>query len=172
MTMKQVRVLIICLLLLSVVRGKDVTCKAGYGVDPGPTSRTSGLCPYLITTESECRAAANHMKKRFGVVRDMSYQPSRPPGCWETSSIWLNTNFKSKGLCSKDDPCICKTNKCVKCKPQHYSKGGKNAICEFCAAALTLSADQTDCYDPKEDKNGRDIQNIFNEIFRKIIVRV
>ena len=53
--MKQVRVLIICLLLISVVRGKDVTCKVGKGVgsggifSSGDASQCSGWSK--ITTE-------------------------------------------------------------------------------------------------------------------------
>ena len=38
MTMKEVSVLIICLMLICVVSGKDVTCKAGEGVGSGERS--------------------------------------------------------------------------------------------------------------------------------------
>ena len=39
--MKQVRVFILCLVLLSTVRGEDITCKAGDGMIPTDI-RTSG----------------------------------------------------------------------------------------------------------------------------------
>ena len=65
-TMKVVSVLIICLLLISVVRGEeDVTCKAGEGRGY-PDIRTSGSqCRGVskITTEAECKLAAEYNRK-------------------------------------------------------------------------------------------------------------
>ena len=65
--MKQVRVFILCLVLLSTVRGEDITCKPGYGTIPtdirtsGYASQCSGLSK--ITTEAECKLAAEYNRK-------------------------------------------------------------------------------------------------------------
>ena len=56
MTMKEVSVVIICLLLISVVRGEDITCKAGYGMIPTDIRTSGSQCSGIskITTEAEC----------------------------------------------------------------------------------------------------------------------
>ncbi len=78
MTMKQVRVLIICSLLLSVVRGTDVTCKAGEGIPSGRifTSGSASQCSGIskITTEAECKLAAEYNRKN-GIDGNIGYRP-------------------------------------------------------------------------------------------------
>jgi hypothetical protein len=67
--MKEVSVLITCLLLISVVRGEDFNCEAGEVLLPNPnnifTSGSASQCSGLskITTEAECRAAAEYNRK-------------------------------------------------------------------------------------------------------------
>ena len=95
MTMKEVSVVIICLLLISVVRGEDVTCKPGEGVfdykfiTSGPASQCSGLSK--ITTEAECKFAQEDNKKNeidenkgFGGRVKWS---NSPPGCFYRSDF-------------------------------------------------------------------------------------
>ena len=59
--MKEVRVLVICLLLIFVVSGEeDLTCKAGEGVFDY-SKRASGTCGiFKITTMQECKVAAEY----------------------------------------------------------------------------------------------------------------
>ena len=65
--MKEISLFIICLLLISVVRGEDFTCKAGYAIQPtyirtsGSASQCSGISK--ITTEAECKLAAEYNRK-------------------------------------------------------------------------------------------------------------
>ena len=65
MAMKEVSVVIICLLLISVVRGEDLTCKPGEGIVPMFTSGLASQCSGLskITTEAECKLAAEYNSK-------------------------------------------------------------------------------------------------------------
>ena len=67
MTMKEVSVVIICLLLISVVRGEDITCQPGEGNEAGKifTSGLASQCSGLskITTEAECKLAAEYNRK-------------------------------------------------------------------------------------------------------------
>ena len=60
------RVFIICLLFISVVRGEeDLTCKDGYGMIGTDIRRSGSQCSGLskITTEAECKAAAEYNRE-------------------------------------------------------------------------------------------------------------
>ena len=62
--MKQVRVFILCLVLLSTVRGEDIPCEPGEGNEAGKifTSGLASQCSgiFKITTEAECKLAAEY----------------------------------------------------------------------------------------------------------------
>ena len=143
-TMKEVSVFIICLLLISVVRGEeDLTCKAGEGVaygkifTSGPASQCSGISK--ITTEAECKLAAeynskNNIDTNEGFGGRLSYLYN-PPGCLYlsgTNKYYWNDNTKSTTKCSNYRKCICKTKTCTKCPINTYSEGGINPTCTPC----------------------------------------
>eukprot|EP00942_MAST-04A_sp_MAST-4A-sp1_P002584 g2584.t1 len=138
--MKQVRVFILCLVLLSTVRGEDITCKAGDGMIPtdirtsGYASQCSGVSK--ITTAEECKLAAeynrkNNIDKNGGYVGRGSWS-SDPPGCFYSGGYYWNDNTKSTKQCSNSYKCICKTKTCIKCPINTYSEGGTNPICTPC----------------------------------------
>ena len=125
--MKEVSVLIICWLLISVVGGVGVTCKAGEGAfdysifTSGPASQCSGWSK--ITTAEECKAAAIYNKKskiddNIGYNGELS-RIKNPPGCIykssDTNKYEFNDHTEAKGKCSKDTRCICKRKICIKC---------------------------------------------------------
>ena len=99
MTMKEVSVVIICLLLISVVRGEDITCKAGERVTggiggiftSGDASQCSGTSK--ITTWQECKAQAEYNRKN-GIDKNKGFGgrkrlTSLPPGC-----VFMLCNFE------------------------------------------------------------------------------
>ncbi len=141
MTMKEVNVVIICLLLISVVRGEDATCEAGYAIGiltVGNPSHCSGISK--ITTEAECAAAAEYNRKN-NIDKNDGYEgrvkaSSYPPGCFYHKYVnnkykW-NDNTKSTRNCTKINKCICKAKTCIKCPINSYSEGGTNPTCIPC----------------------------------------
>ena len=143
--MKQVRVLIICLVLISIVRGEDITCKPGEGESAiggkiftsGDASQCSGISK--ITTEAECELAAEYNSKNnidknrgFGGRSSSSYYP---PGCfygsWNNKYCW-DSNTKSTIKCNNSKKCICKPKLYMKCPINTYSKGTINPTCTPC----------------------------------------
>eukprot|EP00942_MAST-04A_sp_MAST-4A-sp1_P001339 g1339.t1 len=126
-------------MVLYVVNGKDLTCKAGEGVPSGKifTSGDASQCSGLskITTWQECKLAAeynrkNNIDKNVGFGGRLSWSDA-PPGCYYRSGykyIW-NDYTKSTKQCSNHYKCICKTKTCIKCPINTYSEGGTNPIC-------------------------------------------
>eukprot|EP00942_MAST-04A_sp_MAST-4A-sp1_P011612 g11612.t1 len=141
-----VHVLIICLLLISVVSGKDLTCKPGegvptgvYGFTSGPPSQCSGIDS--ITTEEDCKAAAEYNRKNNiddndGYAGRVSYS-YRPYGCYYYKMInwhkyWFNGYHNPTKGCDSERKCICKAKLCSKCPKNTYSEGGINPTCTSC----------------------------------------
>jgi hypothetical protein len=154
--MKQVGILLICLMLISVVRGMDFTCQAGYGsllpFTSGDASQCSGVSK--ITTEAECRAAAeynskNNIDKNTRYVRT-SYT-AQPPGCTHLLSTGVYTFYISSHpstyQCSDRARCICKPKTCIKCPINTYSEGGINPTCIPCPKDRPYTAEGATIFD-------------------------
>jgi hypothetical protein len=138
--MKEVSV-IICLLLLSVVSGKDLTCKAGEGVFDYTVYASGSQCTGLskITTAEECKLAAEYNRKNnidnnnikiFGKWNNHQI----PTGCIYNS---YTNSYRFNGAtgttkCSDTYKCVCKKKRISKCLRHTYSEGGINAVCTPC----------------------------------------
>ena len=134
MTMKEVSVVIICLLLLSVVSA----CKRGeglyeYSIVP---SRSRSVVWYhrhssLITTKAECIAAAEYNSKN-NIDKNVGFDASStawtgnryPRGCIYdsvTKKYFINTLLSArKTECSSRYKCILIAKKCYKCPKRCY----------------------------------------------------
>ena len=69
--MKEISLYIICLLLISVVSGEDLTCKAGYGIGiftSGLASQCSGLSK--VTTEAETSKQKKKTERRIKTINE------------------------------------------------------------------------------------------------------
>jgi hypothetical protein len=109
-----------CMFLSAV--NSDVTCEAGeyppYGFTSGPASQCSGLSK--ITTEAECKAAAeynrkNNIDQNVGLYGGRLSDSDFPPGCFYWSYYYFNDYPTSTKKCSINYKCICKTKTCINC---------------------------------------------------------
>ena len=153
--MEYISVFIICLLSISIVRGEeDLTCKDGYGMIGTDIRRSGSQCSGLskITTEAECKAAAEYNRKN-NIDKSKGYQgrwsvSGAPPGCYQFGGYkyFWNPNTKSTGQCSNIYKCICKTKTCIKCPINSYSEGGINATCTSCPNHAPYTPANIDTY--------------------------
>jgi hypothetical protein len=159
--MKRVGVLTVCLMLLSVVRGKDV-CEVGDGLLSPILS--SGTCAKKITTESECREAAR-INKELGFDNNGGYAARSgghgiaPYGCFSNSKYWFNPTKSSRkcdsGAREYGYKCICKSAECTVCPINTYSTGGINPKCKPCPGdkpTTNFKTGQTKCVPVKTVK--------------------
>jgi hypothetical protein len=134
-------------MILHIVNGEDNTCEPGYGMigydihTSGYASQCSGVTS-KITTEAECKLAADSSISRYGGRSSWSW---RPPGCISVTSGTLrkylfNDYIKSTTGCNNDAKCICKTKSCIKCPINTYSEGGTNPTCTPCPSHAPYTA--------------------------------
>ncbi len=130
--------------IISVSAKVLLTCKPGEGVAYGKIF-TSGLASQVcglskITTEAECKAAAEHNSKN-NIDKNVGYAGRRswssvPPGCYYDigyiNKYYWNDNTNSTIQCSNGNKCMCKTKTCTECPINTYSEGGINPTCTPC----------------------------------------
>lgn len=132
-------------MLVLVVSGTDVTCKAGEGagtkLPTGFASQCGGSKLYNIY---DCKAAAKYDNKGYyGNI----YSSDLPYGCifWRGQYRW-NYNGQPTSQCSTECKCICKTKKCFKCPINTYNnKGGLNPTCTRCPYNRPTTNFKTTC---------------------------
>jgi hypothetical protein len=127
-------------------------CKDGEGV--GQVIRTFDRASQcnggVITTEAECKAAAEFNSKN-NIDKNVGYEgrPSwsiYPPGCVYHSGnnkYYWNDNTKSTATCSDNHKCICKSKACNNCPINTYSTGGINKRCQPCPKDRPSTAGKT-----------------------------
>ncbi len=115
--------------------------------------RTSGQCLHQITTEEECKAAAEHNSNN--IDDNEGYGGSAYGkgilGCFYSAQVfhkkYLFNNNKAKWYtkreCSNEYKCICKTKTCSKCPANTYSKGATCAKCPHYAPYTATNVDIT-----------------------------
>jgi hypothetical protein len=129
-------------MMILVVNGKDLTCKAGEGVPSGKifTSGLASQCSGInkITTEAECKLAAEYNSKN-NIDNNKGYGGTKSwyhnaPGCLDNSggNYYWNDKTTSTEQCSYGMKCICKPKTCTKCLSNTYSEGGINPTCTPC----------------------------------------
>jgi hypothetical protein len=134
-------------------------CDAGFGyniIDDAKPIRKSGHCTHKITSEEDCRAAAEYNKKNKIHKNDgYSHQMEKtnfPPGCFHKESdkkYYFNSNLESTLPCQVNGACICKIgNVCAKCQGNTYKSAGTGA-CKICPKPFVTNDDHTKCYNPE-----------------------
>ena len=97
----------------------------------------NGKCEQEITTEHECRVAAENNQIASGDIdgyggrRDGEHYP---PGCYLYSrTYYFNRYPESKAGCNPWMPCVCKTDTCFPCSNSTYNdEYAVNAKCKRC----------------------------------------
>ncbi len=137
---KVILFLLLQCMFVFAVNSEAPICQAGYGILPTNLRTSGSQCsgPFKITTEAECKLAAEYNSKN-NIDKNEGYRgrwssPYVPPGCYYDSG-WkvyrFNDYTKSTKQCSNDKKCICKA--CIKCPINTYnSEGGINPTCTPC----------------------------------------
>ncbi len=136
-------------------------CEAGTGYIHNEDKihvRDSDTCDHQITTEAECKLAAeynrkNNIDKNIGYGRRDSWS-NYPPGCFyyiSGNKYYWNGNTTSTKQCSNDFKCICRRKTCLKCPIDTYAAGGagSRSTCEPCVRPFLTDKNRTKCYNPE-----------------------
>ena len=115
----------------------NVTCAPGHGRIYPLNITYNGKCEQEITTEHECRVAAENNQIASGDIdgyggrRDGEHYP---PGCYLYSrTYYFNRYPESKAGCNPWMPCVCKTDTCFPCSNSTYNdEYAVNAKCKRC----------------------------------------
>jgi len=132
-------------------------CDQGQHRPIDKTTWGSKDCKFLITTEKECKEAAELLRFDYaGNHRDYNSWgvENRPPGCFHDNRLGLAdklyfNDVKSTKKCKRPFSCICRSEQsCAKCPRNHRSDGGTNPDCIPCKSGEIANARGSKCSNP------------------------